>query len=94
VWELNDDAVAFTAEARECESAPNRDPRSQLELLRCFDANNRRFGGVPIGADRDLPVQRILDVESRWLPALERGPDSMLIHNPAAIRADSGNPRP
>jgi hypothetical protein len=26
----------------------------------------QRFGGVPIGADQDPPVQRILDVESRW----------------------------
>jgi DNA-binding response OmpR family regulator len=41
-------------------------PRSRLELPRCFNANNQRFGGVPIGADRDPPVQRILDVESRW----------------------------
>jgi hypothetical protein len=41
-------------------------PRSRLDLPRCFNANNQRFGGVPIGADRDPPVQRILDTESSW----------------------------
>jgi hypothetical protein len=35
---------------------------------------------VPIGTDRDPPVQRILDLESKWKPALERGPGSVLIH--------------
>src|ERR1700732_2808724 len=40
----------------------------------------QRFGGVPIGADQDPPIQRILDVELRWYPPLERGPGSVLIH--------------
>ena len=43
----------------------------------------QRFGGVPIGADQDLPVQRILDVESRQQPPLERGLGSVLIHTVA-----------
>ena len=41
----------------------------------------QRFGGVPIGADQDPPVQRILDVESRQQPPLERGLGSVLIHS-------------
>ena len=43
---------------------------------------------VPIGTDRDPPVQRILDLESKWKPALERGPGSVLIHTFANMSGD------
>jgi hypothetical protein len=30
------------------------------------DAHNQRFGGAPVGADRDPPVSGFCDIESRW----------------------------
>jgi hypothetical protein len=49
-----------------CKSAPNQDPAGDWSSHIDSNPNNQRFGGVPIGADQDPPVQRILDVESRW----------------------------
>jgi len=48
-----------------CESASNRDPLP-IGANTFIQCHYQRFGGVPIGADQDPPVQRILDIESRW----------------------------
>jgi hypothetical protein len=69
-----------------CDSAPNRDPARDwsyhIDLMLIISVMVGSLS-APIGTPL---VQGILDVESRWQPALERGPSSVLIHTAERAR--------